>query len=211
MKLFAIALLALITPMANATLLSDLFPGAEPLKDQGREIFEITDTDGVDDDINALFLLTNDGRTNSGLFGLYNLAAPALKLQVFDGTTATAFSTTALIEYALGAFTFNGNTVDMGGSRFGFYWTPDGSQETFYSQSALNGGYNAMIDFDTEGKPGITGLFDQVVAFEDRSFGSPLYDDYVVGLTDVQGVPVSGTAGLMALGLLAMRSRKKKA
>lgn len=219
MTIFLIA--SVLSVSASAVTLNTLIAGADPIADDGAQLFSLTDVDGVNDDSNSFIFLENAGYKNQNSFGLYDIDDPTNRLTAFLGSDAVGDSTT-LHYLGAGQWQSDYNAVTFGsGSMFGVYLdSPDG---LFYSQALLNAdGFDHFLTFPTFGSSGLPGVFDYVFGIEDLyGGGDEDYNDFVVGVTDVApkeitttSVPVPETAplvaaGLAALGLVAMRRKKK--
>jgi len=204
----AVAPMAMSTPMLNT-----LVVGADPLADAGVIGFQLTDTDGINDDINAFIFLESAGYAGVNEVGIYDWLDPSRMLTVFNG--ADSVGTSRTLSYTAGQFAIGATTLAVVDPIFGVFLTsPEG---TFYSDPTLNiDGFDHFAVFDTVGSTGLAGVFDFVVGIEDQFGGGDQdYNDFVFGITDVQPfraqVPVAATMPLMGIGLLGLLwSRRKK-
>jgi len=210
---FVLPMMAAISAQVMAVpTLNTLVAGADPLADGGVIGFQLTDTDGINDDINAFIFLESAGYAGVNQVGIYDWLDPSRMLTVFNG--ADAFGTSRTLSYTAGTFALGINTLAVVDPIFGVFLTnPEG---TFYSNPALNAdGFDHFAVFDTVGSTGLAGVFDFVVGIEDQFGGGDQdYNDFVFGITDVQPyraqVPVPATGLLFAIGAAGLIASKKK-
>lgn len=206
------AVMAVSAAMAQALpILNTLVAGSDPLVDTRVIGFQLTDTDGVNDDVNAYLFLESAGYASSNTLGIYDWLDPSRTLTIFDG--AVTAGTNATLAYAGGAFGIGPRTLSVADPIFGLFLTsPEG---TFYSDPGLNAdGVDHFAIFATEGSTGLAGVFEFVVGIEDLYGGGDLdYNDMVFGITDVApyraAVPAPAPLALMGLGLLALGASRK--
>lgn len=177
----------------------------------------------------ATILLELAGFANQNRFGIYDIANPSNRLEVFDGLAGAGES--AALAFVAGP---SGITVSVtrGGSTrfapgaflsdaFGFFLrTPQGN--VFFSQSELNaGGVDRMYAYRGNGAtftggPAVVvgslfGVNDAILAYEDLLRGDNDFQDFVVLVRGVAPIPLPA-AGLLLLsalgGLSLFRSRR---
>ena len=207
-------LVALSASAMSLPMLNTLVAGADPLADNGIIGFQLTDTDGVNDDVNAFIFLENAGYAGVNTVGIYDWTDPSRMLTVFDGAAAVGASRT--LAYNAGTFALGVNTLAVVDPIFGIFL--ENSEGIFYSDPTLNAdGFDHFAIFDTEGSTGLAGVFEFVVGVEDQFGGGDQdYNDFVFGITDVAPfvaqVPVPATGllfGIGAAGLMASRRKKQ--
>lgn len=151
------------------------------------------------------------GFSDRNTFGVYSVADPSVKIQIFDGPDSPTTSK-SLTEAQIAA---------LGGGSFGFYLT-NPRNDTFYTQNHLNYGGNqhALVyegngsKFDVNGTLLKFGMGDFIIAFEDLKEGSEYadwdYQDMVVHVStkDVPEPSLLLGLGAMAGSLFATRKRK---
>ena len=233
------ALLALSTVSSAGVLtLSDVVgvPGYEDYKDHtGWYGAGFENTTDVTFELYALSEETSNKNFNS--FGLYNYTVNHADhtisfdsgnvFEIFSGSddgSATGLfgsggaSVTVSVDKDTGKVYKNTDITNQYAlnDNFGFYL--DTGVETFYSH---NGVFNDKEDnlsmFDLSDNPiGLNGV-NLLLAWEDTvgeddGLGLSVrdFDDMVIGITDVHGVPIPATFALMGLGLLAMRVKSKR-
>jgi hypothetical protein len=155
-------------------------------------------------------------------FGIYDLYNPTSRLTIFSGADSSG-ALSVVLNLSNGSFcswAFGGGSTctSFYSNQFGFFLdTPTG--DTFYSQKSLNGdGLDHMVAFEggpasgnLGGNPWLASEF--MLAWEDLYGGGDKdYDDFVVLVESIVGVPEpTGIAvfgiGLMAFGMFAMRRR----
>jgi hypothetical protein len=184
----------------------------------------------------ATIVIELAGNANTNTFGIYD-ANNHNKVQLFGGAADQADQAvvsigangqvvvTFLQRDSNGALTavsstFTGAGYFTGGV-FGYYLGTGGG--TLYSQASLNaGGADQMVAFQGDGdiiklpgnQPGAWGTSSYVLAWEDIAYAASDKDfnDFVVYVESVKGVPEPGTlalgaAALFGLGVVARRRR----
>jgi hypothetical protein len=174
----------------------------------------------------ALSTLVYEVPQGDDIFGLYDAANPATKVQLLPGSAVPGDQGLVSI---LADGSVKVNFVDTGidflaGNNFGFYLTS--ANGTFYSDSALNnGGIDHMLAFqgtgDTIQLPGLAQgpwtANEYILAWED---GEPIgalavapdsdFADFVVLVESVAPVPVPAAVllGLLGLGAAGLKLRR---
>ncbi|MDT0582669.1 PEP-CTERM sorting domain-containing protein [Brumicola blandensis] len=178
------------------------------------------------------------GFASTTTFGIYDLNSSST-LELFTGPASTGFSTTLrqvgntflATMFDSNGFFLSQTTADFGGDQnFGFYLTTQ-QNNTFYSQSALNGDYNNdgidddhlvsfqgndvdRLDPDNDGLYGLFSSNNFILAWEDLRFDGADrdYTDMVVMVESFVPVPEPTPLAILAVGLagLAFTRRKTK-
>lgn len=161
----------------------------------------------------ARILFELAGYANQNVFGIYDVTNPANRLTVFTGPnnagTLGFLYLTGGTTYCAGTFA-SSSCSTFGTDRFGFFLATPGNH-VYYSQVALNGdGFDHMVAFEggsgrgtLGGRPWLANEF--VLAWEDLFGGGDQdFDDFVVLVESVVGVPEPGTLGLLGLGLTGL-------
>jgi hypothetical protein len=181
--------------------------------DTGKELVQLTDTDGTNDDSTVLLFMEDAGFASSNILGIYDPNSFNI-LQVFSGPDSPFDSVTLAFDLATGTVTNNNTGLSASiGSTFGFYLT-NGVNQTFYSQVALNPDrFDHFRLFDTsDNKAGSLIGSDVIMAIEDLYGGGDRdYNDMVAGANDLKPVSEPGTLllfGSALIGLAFFRRRK---
>jgi len=214
---------ASFSAIAAPVTLSDITSNASHTEtDSGDQVFRLTDTSVGQNDATAFLLLELAGNANINSFGI--LGAGNVQLEVFSGSQSP--TTSATLEWDVNSNLVTnlatGNSAIIDDQLFGFYL--EGVDGTIFSITALNGGLDLMQSFDV-GSSGHSDLFgsDIILAFEDTLSGDLDFNDFVVGISDIEGlqgitnfeevspVPAPTPLALMGLGLIGLGLMKKKA
>jgi hypothetical protein len=137
-------------------------------------------------------------------FGIYNLADPSQKTEVFAGAATGGATTTIISPYAT----------------FGFYLINNALNFTWYSDRSLNGGQAHVVTYQGKGEtltlgdvgspPAGSVVWDSntyLMAWEDQDLNnSDLdYNDMVVLVSDIQPVPDNfTTVGLLGMAIMGL-------
>ncbi len=168
----------------------------------------------------ATMIIELAANPGANTFGLYDIADPANKAEVFAG--AQGQGAIALIAFlANGDIMVNGTVMASGfGSAFGFYLGVP--RATFYSQDVLNPGGNAQaLIYRGDGSTvlqippyaaGTFGVDEYIIAFEEVAFDQSDKDfqDMVVMVESIRPVPAPAAVllGLIGFGLIGWIKRR---
>lgn len=169
------------------------------------------------------------GYAGTNSFGVYDLANPGNKVELFAGSDGSGDQ--ALLSI-LADGSVNVNFVDTGvnfaGNLFGFYLDVPQAGATWYSQVALNNGQDHMVAYQGKGDlvqlpsvadpqfaQGVWTSNEYVLGWEDLSSSQwdQDYNDFVLMVESVVPTPEPGTVFLLGgglLGLVAYGRRKMK-
>jgi len=183
----------------------------------GDQRFRLTDNSGILDDATAFLMFEFAGNADYNSFGIYS---GANSLEVFGGSTSPLSAATLGWNTITNNVTLigSGNSAIIDNTDFGFY-IDTRSDGRFFSESALNGGYDYMKAFNV-GASGHSDLLgaNMVLAFEDLAYNHTDWDynDMVVGISDIgptgpsiQQVSEPGILGMMGLGLVGLAGIKR--
>ena len=171
----------------------------------------------------ATMIIELSAWSNQSSFGVFDMANPATKVQIFDAlaTPGAGTGTATLMMLGNGDVwlnnTFTGQTFSS--DLFGFYFTTPGG--TFYSDTLLNGdGFDHMVAYqgtntDTVQIANLSeGLWQDtefILGWEDQFKGGDHdYQDLVLMVESVSPVPLPAAVvlGLLGLGVAGIKLRK---
>ena len=204
-----------LTPLANSVPWDPSVDGLHNPGENGVEIFTLTDTDGISDDLTGTLLIERAGYAEKTIFGIYDIATMDM-LEIFSGSDAPGgiFPTSKTISWDnSGQVSIAGSVgVSIDSSRFGFYiTTPQNNGYTYYSEAAKNpdNGIDHLLTYHMNGLDG----FDYLLAWEDLYGGGDQdFNDIIVGVKDVSAIPLPTAVWLFGsglIGLVGMARRKK--
>jgi len=177
----------------------------------------------------ATFIVELAGFADSNIFGMYNVTDPSKRITLFAGAADVADKATVQI-FANGSAQVVYTPVDIAGNptgaavvdfyaigtfsgnQFGYFITTPNT--TFFSQESLNGDADQMVAYRGDGdliklpgtNPGVWGSSSFILAFEDIAYaGSDKdFDDLVVYVESVTGIPEPTTLALVGLSLVGL-------
>jgi hypothetical protein len=175
------------------------------------ELWAMTATGGA----SATLIIELAGYSGSNAFGVYDAANTSNFVQLFGGSaSAGAGVSMALLDDGSVLVNYSPTGVTFTGSTFGFYLaTPEG---TWYSETFRNSdGLDHMVTFqgtDTDRvklpyrNAGMWTDNEFILAWEDLPDANSDHDynDFVVMVESVVGVPEPGTLALFGLGLVVL-------
>jgi hypothetical protein len=150
--------------------------------------------------ISSALVIEVAGYAPDNRFGIYNVANPGQKIQVFGGSATGGASAVTISPF----------------ETFGFYLTNSVAGFTWYSDTSLNpGGLDHMVAYQGKGETLnlgnnagsptgsiLWGTNTYVLGWEDLSLGDNDYNDMVVAVSNVQ--PVSVPDGVSTLALVGL-------
>jgi len=235
-KIFAVGIFSAIVSMDAAAVCTFGGPTGEPTL---QEVFDARLTgapntvaaclpDGTDAHWNAnsgaaaTILVEIAGFANQNTLGIYDIADPSQRLQLFSGSAGTNASRTISVTSNGTGYTYS---ISNGGATwstvfssadFGYYMTTP-QNNTFYSDSTLNtNGEDHLYAYQGNGSTFLNGppvprslrgqSFDSnkyILAWEDllHSAGDRDYQDLVIVTSSITPVPLPAAAILLAPGL----------
>ncbi len=175
------------------------------------------------------------GFENQASFGIYDLATPSTKLEIFNGASCGTADTTCtpagnlnlVIDGASNMFSTLYSSAVFSSDQFGYYLTSGAG--TFYSQSALNGDSDSdgvsddhmvafagdgSLDLDINGGTNYKNFAagEYILAWEDLVLlGSDRdYSDFVVMVESVRSVFEPGSMALFGLGIAGLAASRRR-
>lgn len=224
--LTAAALIISINANAMVTTLSDVTLNPTDLEvDINDERFLLTDLDGVNDDATIFLLSENSPKENFNSLWIYD-PVNGNALSLFSGVDTAISSVTLSWDINTSTVTNNATLASavINPLNFGFFLKTFDNLELSTISSDNLGSVDFALVFDTtmNGRPGLFGA-DAVIAFDDGFVGDNLFNDMVIGVSDISQLPTdvvrtpvpspmtlfgSGLVGLA--GMTELRNRKRK-
>lgn len=185
-------------------------------------------TDSISDNLDSYWSITGTGGSVSTMiieiagyapynsFGIYDIANPFNKMQLFAGTDSAGDQVTLSITHLGDVYLNHMDTgIDFSGNNFGFYLDVSLTQNIWYSDTSLNAdAVDHMIAY--QGKnideiqilPWAAGMWtssEYALAFEDLFGGGDRdYADMVVMVESIMPSPEPGTLLLLGFGLMGV-------